>query len=499
MKKTDWFRDAIIYHIFLDRFAGFKNKSDLSPDWIGGNLNGVIKKIPYLKKLGVNYIWLSPFYKTSAYHGYHITDFYEIDPHFGTKEDLKKLVKLAHKNKMKVIVDFVPNHCSYKHPFFLEAQKNKNSKYYKWFIFKKWPDDYICFLDVKEIPKINLDYPEAREYIIKNALYWLKEFDLDGFRLDHAIGPSNDFWIEFRRRIKKIKPSAVLIGEVWFFGIKFKHLETLRVRNIRTKFLKYKLLGETLEDLAMKEYLGELDGCLDFTFNNLIKEFLAKNTLTSEMFFEKLQKHYKKFPGFYLPTFLDNHDMNRFLFECKNNVNITKLASLLQFTLSQPPIIYYGDEVGIKQDKDVGGLKNNKDLHVRRKMIWDSKKQNKELLNHYKKLCELRKKYISLRKGEFRIIYKENSSRLLAFVKEYLKQKILVILNPDKSQRIITIDLKEHGLKTISMKELFTGKKLKLKKSILQLDIKPESYNIYLIILKPKFNRMIFWEKEKKH
>jgi glycosidase len=213
----------------------------------------------------------------------------------------------------------------------------------------------------------------------------------------------------------------------------------------------------------------------------LVKEFLVKNILSSETFSKKLEKHYKKFPEFYLPIFLDNHDMNRFLFESKNDINMVKLASLLQFTLSQPPIIYYGDEIGMKQDSDVGDLKDYKDLHVRRKMIWDSKKQNNELLKHYKKLCDLRKKFVSLREGNLQVLYKETSSKLLAFIKEHQKEKILVILNPDKHDRIITIDLKKYSLKVESIKELFTDTKMKLINSILQIDIKPESYTVYLI------------------
>jgi len=132
MGGTNWFKNAIIYHIFIDRFAGFKEvKNWDKPNFLGGDIRGVIRKIPYLKDLGINTIWVSPFYKTSAYHGYHITDFYQIDPHFGNEQDIKDLISSVHENNIKIIADFVPNHLSRHHPFFMEAQRDKNSKYYE--------------------------------------------------------------------------------------------------------------------------------------------------------------------------------------------------------------------------------------------------------------------------------------------------------------------------------------------------------------------------------
>ena len=167
MDGNVWLKNEIIYHIFIDRFAGFKSTDNWDkPEFLGGNIKGIIQKIPYLKDLGITTIWISPFYKTSAYHGYHITDFYSVDAHFGCIEDLDMLISKVHDNKMKIIADFVPNHCSKHHPFFIEAQNNKKSKYYDWFYFTNWPDQYLCFLSISEIPKLNLNNKITKDHIL---------------------------------------------------------------------------------------------------------------------------------------------------------------------------------------------------------------------------------------------------------------------------------------------------------------------------------------------
>ena len=206
MDDVEWFRNSVIYQIFIDRFAGFQSTEHWEqPVFIGGNLKGIIDKLPYLMDLGVNTLWISPFYQTSAYHGYHITDFYKVDPHFGTIEDVKELINAVHQNQMHILADFVPNHCSSNHPFFKDAQKNENSQYKDWFCFTKWPKEYLCFLSVKELPKLNLENPATRDHIVNAANYWLS-LGFDGFRLDHVIGPSHTFWKYFQSEIKKGYP-----------------------------------------------------------------------------------------------------------------------------------------------------------------------------------------------------------------------------------------------------------------------------------------------------
>jgi glycosidase len=355
---------------------------------MGGNINGIIKKLSYLKKLGVNTLWISPFYMTNVYHGYHITDFYKIEPKFGTLEHLKQLINKVHENNMHIIADFVPNHCSKEHLFFKDAQINKNSKYKKWFYFKKWPLEYLCFLSINDLPKINLDYPQARDHIINSAKYWLS-LGLDGYRLDHVIGPSHNFWKKFNFEIKNDYPKSILIGEAWMHGIKYNELKTI---NIKRKILKWIIKNNS--DNLLKEYFGELDGVLDFKFQEILKNhFLSKNSdKAKHSINKKLNRHYKRYSNnYYLPTFLDNHDINRFLFECNNDKEKIKKAATIQFSVDQPAIIYYGTEIGMSQKKSIWDFSEHGDLQVRKPMNWN--KQDKDLFSFYQKLIEKRIKH----------------------------------------------------------------------------------------------------------
>lgn len=381
MSNTSWFKKSIIYHILIDRFAGFKSTKDWDkPVFLGGNIQGIIKKIKYLEELGINTIWISPFNTTNSYHGYHITNFYKVDPHFGNEQDLNELIKKAHSDNIKIIADFVPNHCSKYHPKFIKAQKEKKSEYKEWFLFKKWPNNYICFLNINDLPKINLENYNARNHIIGAAKHWL-EFGLDGYRLDHVIGPKHSFWRIFKNEIKKEYPQAVLIGEAWMKGIRFNDLKTI---NPKRKYIKW--FCSFTPDSLLKEYHKELDGVLDFRMQEIIKQSIVDN-LSNESLKEEIKKHYGKFKkNYYLPIFLDNHDMNRFLFSCGNKKGLLKKAAKIQFNQDQPPIIYYGTEVCIKQEKSIWSFTSHGDLQARQPMIW--KNQDKHLLLFYKKLIQ---------------------------------------------------------------------------------------------------------------
>lgn len=377
---------SVIYHIFIDRFAGFDPGADDSrPVWVGGTINGIREKLLYLKELGINWIWLSPFSSASVYHGYHVTDYYTVDEHLGTKEDLKHLVQECHSSNIKVMMDFVPNHCSTKHPFFLDAQKNTKSAYRNWFYFTKWPNKYLSFLHFdNEMVKWNLENEETSAYIIENTLYWLREFSFDGIRLDHAIGPAHDFWKKYKTSLQEKHPGVILIGEVWWSNIQLQHLKTFRSKNALRYLLYKKLTGK--EEASMKSYESILDGVLDFTFYRYIREF-AHGRISQKRLSRKLTNHYAHYSANYLlPTFLDNHDTNRYLFEAQDKTERLQRAAQVQFFLPQPKIIYYGTEIGMTQEKDMRKMKKHGDLLVRKKMIWDNNKWDMELFEFYKQI-----------------------------------------------------------------------------------------------------------------
>jgi cyclomaltodextrinase len=367
---SSWFSDAVLYHVFIDRFAGYDPDKDWQqPVFMGGNLKGIMKKADYIAGLGINTLWISPFYKTDAYHGYHITDFLEPDSRFGSIEDVRNLLEVFHQKNIRIIADFVPNHCSIHHPYFQTALHDRKSKYRKWFYFSRRNEKYITFLRFRELPKLNLDNPETRSHIIEAAKYWLS-MGFDGFRLDHAIGPSHDFWKSFSAEIRKSCSNTVLIGEAWLEGIRFRHLKTLGIHH---KYLRW-LRGFRSRDLQA-EYKNVLDGVLDFYFRHRITEYIAWKS-AHEGFMDQLRQsmhdHYAIFSGgFYLPTFIDNHDMNRFIFDAGQNKDKLKAALAFQFSLPQPPIIYYGTETALSHTEAVNGHVPFSDLQARKPMPWN--------------------------------------------------------------------------------------------------------------------------------
>jgi cyclomaltodextrinase len=125
--STEWFKKAVIYQILIDRFAGCRAEGWDKPQFLGGTIRGIIGKLDYIKDLGANTLRISPFCKTDQYHGYHTTDFYQVEPRFENVEDLKELIESVHNAGMRIIADFVPNHVSDQHPYFLDARKRVDS------------------------------------------------------------------------------------------------------------------------------------------------------------------------------------------------------------------------------------------------------------------------------------------------------------------------------------------------------------------------------------
>jgi glycosidase len=380
------FDNLVIYHIFIDRFAGYTQplKWD-DPVFIGGTLKGIIDKLAYIKSLGVNAIWLSPHCATNAYHGYHVTDYYSVDPHFGTENDLKELIDKAHNLGIKMIMDFVPNHCSYEHPYFIDAITNPKSQYRDWFTFKKWPSDYLCFLSYEEIPKLNLDNSKVMDHLLDSARRWLS-LGFDGIRIDHIVGLSNKNVKKLFSPLKQEYPESFYLAEAWFHGIKWGHLKTLKIPKKHLIWILDKI-GLDINNLVFKNYVGLIDGLLDFEMAKLFEEYASAQLEQSAKVKNKVIQQSNRFKIRMIQyAFLDNHDRERFMFKCGNDKDKLMAAAELQFSLKQPAIIYYGTEVGMTHDKPFGYRKHHSDLLVRQPMIWDESKQNKELLDFYKQL-----------------------------------------------------------------------------------------------------------------
>lgn len=410
-RLPDWTRDAQVYHIFVDRFNPGQGREWKNPEnllgFYGGRLDGVTEKLDYIKGLGFNTLWLSPIFPSPSHHGYDATDLFEIEPRLGTKADLKRLLDEAHHRQMRVLLDFVPNHWSNLHATFQEAINNPNSPYRDWYNFKHYPDDYEAFFGVKELPQVNLRHPAARQHMLDAIKYWL-QFGVDGYRLDYAIGPTQDFWADFRRVTRAAKPDC------WTFG------EIVDPPDVQMSFA------------------GLLDGSLDFLLLEALRQSLAFGRWTGDMLAGFLLKHEAYFPpGFSRPSFLDNHDMNRFLWAVEGDKRRLRLAALCQFTLSGPPIVYYGTEVGLSQERDVRQDNFGKPEEARLPMNWDVWKQDQELMDYYRRLSEMRQGFECLRRGGFMVV--SSSRETVTYTRQAGAQRCVVALNLADGERRVRL------------------------------------------------------------
>ncbi len=397
-----WAHEAIVYQIFVDRFTGIENRW-LTPDelnqFMGGTLRGILQKLDYIANLGVTVIWLSPIFKTPTYHGYDTTDYYTIDPRFGANEDLRALVNAAHSKGLRVLLDFVANHTSVEFAPFVEAQKNSETSYREWFDFAEiYPHGYRAFFNVASMPQLATDRRAVRDFLIEAARYWLREFDIDGYRLDYAAGPSHAFWSEFRVACRRVKPDCWLFGEV------------------------------TLAGERLRTYTGRLDGCLDFAFARSVRQLCTATQaeINIRQFLNELARSRNFFAlnNFSLPSFLDNHDMNRFLWVAQNDKARLCFAVGLLFAFGGPPIIYYGTEVGLSQPQSKGPWREE----ARHPMLWDEA-QDDDLFNYFQQIIELRKANPALIYGDMQILTVDNERGLAIVERVCGENRVVIVLN----------------------------------------------------------------------
>ncbi len=381
LRPPDWARRAVTYHIFVDRFHPGQGRrwlqdSDLRALY-GGTLGGVREHLDYIADLGATCLWLSPVFPSPSTHGYDATDLQRVEPRLGGDPALKALVDEAHARGMSVVLDLMCNHVSNQHPYFREAQASLGSPRREWFRFDDSPVGYRSYFGVGAMPEVNLEHPAAREWMVEVGRYWLREFEVDGYRLDHAQGPGPGFWAEFWAACKAQSPDCFCFGEV---------VEPPDVQ---------------------RQYVGRMDGLLDFQFAYAVRQALARGRWTSDRLTRFLVDHPAFFPDddFLLLTFLDNHDMDRFLFVAGNQPDVLRRAAELQMQRASPPVVYYGTEVGMTQDGSKVCLRGLEPSRL--PMIWDER-QDRALLQFYKDLIRRRQE---LRPWESQSAPASNGSR----------------------------------------------------------------------------------------
>ncbi|MBB3110628.1 glycosidase/uncharacterized membrane protein [Paenibacillus phyllosphaerae] len=451
---------TVYYEIFVRSFY------DSDGDGIG-DLNGVTKKLDYLKDLGIGGIWLMPINASPSYHGYDVTDYYAVNEEYGTLEDLKTMLDEAHKRGIKVIMDLVVNHTSTEHPWFKEALADPNSKYRNWYTFKSasenLPGDGATggnpwhsagsdkYLGVfwEGMPDLNMDEPAVRAEIIKAGQFWLEQ-GMDGFRLDaakHIYGDfkstinsdevkakNQAFWQEFRAGMSEVKDDAYLIGEVWDSPV------------IVAPYLDKALDSGFNFDLATK-LLSAAD-----TETNPDVAFSLKRVYTM---YEKASNG-----EFVDATFLANHDQNRTMSVLGGNVDHAKMAAAVQFTLPGNPFIYYGEEIGMQGMKPDEAIREPMPWYAGKdggegQAAWETSHYWKEganvetqladdnsLLNYYKLLIAWRTEIPALRDGGLEE-YKLDNPKIGAFLRMTAEEEVLVVHNMSGEEQSIELAASE--------------------------------------------------------
>ncbi len=414
-QSPEFVKNAIVYQAFPDRF-----NPGTGLDWLqtenvlqpcGGTLKGVTEKLDHIQGLGFNTVWLTPIFDSPSHHGYDTRDYYTIHPRLGTGEDLERLVEEAHKRGMLLVLDFVANHCSDQLPQFLDAQSNPNSPYHNWFTWQDWPNDYKCFYDVRSMPEFDLAYGSpARSYLLDCARYWLK-MGIDGFRLDYAHGPEQDFWVDFRRACREINPDC------WLFG------EINRPADVTASFA------------------GGLDGALDFHLCQMLRLTFAQQTWCLSQFVETLKNHFAYFgKDFQQPAFIDNHDINRFLVPAHGDERLLKIALMVLYVLPGQPIVYYGTETGLSQRHSIHGEEGQGFDEARLPMNW----AEDSLLGDYLRLLSLfRQNHPGILDGSFEVILCDDQREVLVLKIGRGQQTFILLIN--RSENIRTLELAEIG------------------------------------------------------
>ena len=430
-----WAANKVVYQIFPSRFAATQPvdkklwyKAPITPmDDLHGNLRGIIEHLDYIKDLGIDVVYLTPIFKSNSCHKYDTIDYYQVDPSFGTTEDLKELVQKSHERGMKVVLDAVYNHSGREFFAFQDIlEKGEKSKYLDWYFIDELPPrgewgeipNFKCFGYYGGMPKLNLKNPEVEKYITDVACYWIKECDIDGWRLDVGDEISHFFWKNFRKAIKAVKKDMLIIGEIWHYA------------------------GDFLEG-------DEWDTVMNYPFYLNLIDLLADEKINVSQFVQNLgylkgRLNKKCYPLMW--NLIDSHDTARFLHLCHDNKKKQHLAAAFQLLLPGMPMVYYGDEYA---------MPGANDPDCRRGMYWDEEYQDKEMYNWYKKLMQIRKTHACIVEGEMIETITNDDEDTIVMIRKNGEETIAMLFNCGNSAKEFNEYAEKHNLLTDSA---FDGK-----------------------------------------
>lgn len=442
---ASWWNDAVFYEIFVRSF--YDQNGDGK-----GDFKGLIEKLDYLNDgnpathtdLGVTGIWLMPIHQSPSYHGYDVTDYRTIESDYGTNADFKAFVAAAHERGIRVIIDYVMNHSSSSHPWFL-GSKSKGSNYRNWY---RWSDtnpggtgpwgqtvwhsssgSYYYGLFWDGMPDLNYATPEVKTEMFDIATYWLSEMEVDGFRLDavkyiYETGTkledteeTFEFFKDFRAHYKAVNMEALAVGEAW---------------TSTDKVVKY------VED-------DRLDFCFEFDLASAILN--ATNSGSASGLKNQIEEVMVTYPYLQFGTFLTNHDQNRVMDVLGNGEEKAKLAAQLLLSFPGVPFLYYGEEIGMngsKPDEDIrlplqwsseakagfttGTPWRNPKSDFTEKNIESQQQDHQSLWHVYRQMIRIRNQEIALRRGNYESVSLTSTSAL-AFLRQFEEEAIIVAAN----------------------------------------------------------------------
>ncbi|MBN1563743.1 MAG: glycoside hydrolase family 13 protein [Anaerolineae bacterium] len=440
IQTPDWVKDAVFYQIFPDRFASsarVEKPSNLEP-WTapptvygfkGGDLLGVVEHLDYLVDLGIKAIYFNPIFQSASNHRYHTHDYYRVDPILGGNEALRELLDAAHARQIRVVLDGVFNHASrgfFQFNHLLEC--GAQSPYLDWFTVKRFPlnayepnakPNYGAWWNLPALPEFNTANPQVREFIFNVATYWIA-FGIDGWRLDVPYEIDDDeFWREFRRRVRNANPDAYIVGEIWHESERWLRGDQFdAVMNyIQTRAAIAFFGAETLSSLKPGGGYDVLQPLAAGDFAAEIERMLALydwEITTAQM------------------NLLDSHDTPRFVTMVNGDTSALKLAMLFQLTMPGAPTIYYGDEVGL-----AGGH----DPECRGGMPWDQAQWDMDLHAYVRAAVQVRHAYPALRRGSYHTRLAAETS--YAFERIVGGDRIMVAFNTAQTPATLRIPLEQ--------------------------------------------------------
>ncbi len=460
-ERPAWAKDAVFYQVFPDCFARSGRvpkpanllpwKAPPSPQGFhGGDLLGVAEHLDHLADLGVNAIYLTPIFQSPSNHRYHTHDYEKVDPLLGGNSALRTLVAEAHARNIRIVLDGVFNHASRGFFQFNDILENgPHSPWLDWFHIRGWPlapyvgdkpANYDSWVDNRALPKFNTDNPQVREFLIGVGEFWIRHYDIDGWRLDVPTEIATPgFWEEFRCRVRAVKPDAYLVGEIWreaadwLRGDRFDATMNYVFAGAALAFAAGDRVSAGLvQGRAYDPYPG-IDA---IEFGKRIRDLLARYD------WETTQVQF---------NLLDSHDAPRVLSVARGDKATLRLATLFQMTYPGTPCVYYGDEIALRGTKRYD--QPHRDHDARWPFPWhDEAVWDREMLDFFRRAIALRHAHSALRRGRFDEVYAR--ARHYAFLRRDDNETLLVVLNAGDDAAEISVPVGPYVADGESLKPL---------------------------------------------